>query len=168
MSTGSAEGGRAPVLVLGLGNPLLRDDGVGLRLLEGLQAHAAPWGGRVESVDGGTQGLALLGRMAGRRALVLLDAVALGAAPGTVHRLDRATALQLAAVPGSTAHEGGAGALLAACDLIGDLPARVAVVGIEPAEVATGIGLSPPVRAGVPEALECARAVVESLLAAPD
>jgi hydrogenase maturation protease len=154
--------------VLGLGNPLLRDDGVGLCLLEALAVHAAPWGGRVELVDGGTQGLALLGRIAGRRALLLLDAIALGAWPGTVHRMDAAAALQLASTPGATAHEGGAGTLLAVCDLIGDLPGAVAVLGIEPAEVATGIGLSPPVRAALPKALEWARGAVESLLAALD
>ncbi|MHC4948648.1 MAG: hydrogenase maturation protease [Planctomycetota bacterium] len=76
----------APVLVLGLGNLLLRDDGVGLTLLARLRdEHAALPG--VEWLDGGTQGLALLGRLAGRRGLLVLDAVALGDAPGTVHVL---------------------------------------------------------------------------------
>lgn len=60
------------------------------------------------------------------------------------------------------------GALLAACGLIGDLPTAVLVVGIEPAEVAPGIGLSAPLRAALPKAVRWGRVSVESLLAALD
>ena len=78
---------RAPVLVLGLGNLLLGDDAAGLRLLAAVEREGARWGDSVEFVDGGTQGLALLGQLSGRRAAVFLDAVGVGAAPGMVHVL---------------------------------------------------------------------------------
>ena len=77
---------RAPVLVLGLGNLLLQDDGVGLKLLEAV-SDSEPFGEEVEFVDGGTQGLALLGYLGGRKLTLILDAVGLGQAPGTVHML---------------------------------------------------------------------------------
>lgn len=168
MTPGSVEGGtRAvipPLLVLGLGNPLLGDDGVGLRLLELLAADAPRrWGEAVELLDGGTQGLALLGRIAGRSALVLLDAVALGAAAGTIHVLDSGTALGLG-YRSTTAHEGNAGELLKAALLLGDLPPEVAVVGIEPLQMRTGIGLTEVVEAALPEGARRARDVIDDAL----
>ncbi len=155
MTDGSVE----PVLVLGLGNLLLGDDAVGLRVLEELSP--APEG--VEFVDGGTQGLALLGRLEQRRAIVILDAVGVGEPPGTVHLLRGAEIDGFRAARASTAHEGSALELLAVAQLLGILKCPVMVVGIEPARVATGIGLSDGVEAAMPGAVERARAILGGL-----
>ena len=164
MTSGSVE-----LLVLGLGNPLLGDDGAGLLLLSDLQREALDldWGERVEYVDGGTQGLMLLGRVAGSPALLILDAVSLGAAPGTVHVLRNVEALGLDSHHSRTAHEGNAGELLAAALLLGECPERFFVVGIEPKpeNVKTGIGVSEPVRAALRPAVAAARAIVEEVMA---
>ena len=96
MTAGSASGVAAPVLVLALGNLLLTDDGAGLRLLERLSAGGEARGD-VEFIDGGTCGLALLPYLERRRAVLILDAMQLGAAPGTVHVLDGAQPHQLPA-----------------------------------------------------------------------
>jgi hydrogenase maturation protease len=157
--------GSVELLVLGLGNPLLGDDGAGLLLLSELEREAQPWGHRVEFLDGGTQGLMLLERVAGRPALLILDAVSLGAAPGTVHVLRDTEALGLDSHHGQTAHEGNAAELLGAALLLGECPERVFVVGIEPAQVKTGIGLSEPVAAALPEALAAARELMAEMLA---
>lgn len=149
-----------PILVLGLGNRLLRDDGVGLELLRRLDADGAG-DVRVEVLDGGTQGLALLGRIACREAILVLDAVGLGAEPGTVHHMWGVPQRVASAVP--TAHEGNAAELFAAAALLGELPPAVRVVGIEPAEVRTGIGLSAPVLAALPAAAAAARAALCAL-----
>jgi len=163
MTAGSAEG-RAPVLVLGLGNPLLADDGVGLELLRRLGAEPFWPPDAVELLDGGTQGIALLPHLEGRRALLVLDAVALGASPGTVHVLPGA---RVPAAPrGLGAHEGNAAELLAAATLTGDLPETVAVVGVEPAVIRTHEGLSPAVEAALPGALDAARGSLRRMLAA--
>jgi hydrogenase maturation protease len=135
---------------------------VGLAILEALSA--GDWGEEVEFVDGGTQGLTLLGRIEGRQALVVLDAVARGAAPGTIHTMTGEEALRLGTQPGATVHEGGASTLLAASALLGDLPAEVVVVGVEPRDLNTKIGLSPPVAAALPEAVRKARQAVLELL----
>ena len=169
MTPGSVEVGQAswpvsspPVLVLGVGNTLLSDDGAGPAMLAELQR--GEWGGSVEFLDGGTQGLALLGRLAGRRALVVLDAVALGAEPGTVHTLRE---WNQAGVRGSTAHESNVAELLQTSMLLGDCPAQIAVIGIEPARLTTGIGLSEAVARAMPGALEEARrAIAEFLMTA--
>src|SRR5271169_2822928 len=93
-----------PILVLGLGNLLLSDDGVGLRLLEELARET--WSDDVEFVDGGTQGLALLPYLSERQAVMVLDAIGLGAEPGTLHILRGDDVRQLHGQRSETAHEG--------------------------------------------------------------
>jgi hydrogenase maturation protease len=157
-------GDTAPVLVLAVGNVLLGDDGVGQEVLSKLDGLADRWGDRVEFLDGGTQGMALLGFLVGRRAVVFLDAVALGAAPGTLHRLRNQEVLT--ATPGArmTAHEASAGDLLRAAALVGQLPPEVVVIGVEPASLETGVGLSPAVQERVPAAVRAATAVLDELV----
>ena len=78
--------GAKPVLVLGLGNVLLRDEGVGVRVVERLQrAYRLP--DYVELVDGGTGGMTLLDVIANRDELLVIDAVKAGHLPGTVVKL---------------------------------------------------------------------------------
>jgi hydrogenase maturation protease len=144
----------APILVLGLGNLLLRDDGVGPTLLEQLARSTSNWSNEVEFMDGGTQGLALLGHLAGRRAVIIVDALQTGAPPGTVHRLTLNELREISPGRANSGHEGNAGELLAAAQLLGELPDRLFVVGIEPEKIATGLGLSEAVRKAMPAALD--------------
>lgn len=141
-----------PTLVLGIGNRLLGDDAVGLHLLEMLETR---YGGRadLEFIDGGTQGLALLGLLASRRRLVLLDAVALGAVPGTIHDLCGRELLASPRHAGATAHSSGAVDLLRAALLIGTLPPDIRVIGIEPQDTHLGLHLSNPVMSGLGHAI---------------
>lgn len=154
---------RAPILVLGLGNLLLRDDAVGLRLLE-LLADDERFESQVEFVDGGTQGLALLGYLSERRAVLILDAMALGAEPGSVHVLRGAEIDRFAARRAGSAHEGNALELLGAFRLLEREAPEFIVLGVEPAGVSTGIGLTPRVEAGARTGAERARRLLESLL----
>ncbi len=154
----------APVLVLGLGNTLLTDDGVGPALVEQLVGSEDDWNGQVEFVDGGTQGLALLGQFAGRRALIIVDALTTGAAPGTIHRFTLPELRTVTPVRGASAHEGNAGELLNAAELLGELPDRLFVVGVEPQEIRTGFGLSSSLKMPCPTL--CARSPAFSLSSA--
>ena len=155
---------QAPILVLGVGNSLLSDDGAGLVLLDELSQDGGERGGEVEFLDGGTQGLALLGRIARRAALLILDAVQLGAEPGTVHVVrDWRTTVARAA----TAHESNVSELLATSGLMGECPETVVIVGIEPSCTTTGTGLSRPVRSAMAGAIETARDVLAEMTAAP-
>ncbi len=157
----------APVLVLGLGNLLLKDDGVGLELLRRLQARRSAdhevreVKGEIEYVDGGTQGVALLGQLSGRRALLVLDAVSLGAEPGSVMVVR--DPLEHVAPQGVGGHGANASGLLASAMLLGDLPPYAVVVGVCPAELATGIGLSARVHEALPDALAAADGVLTEL-----
>lgn len=77
-------------LVLGLGNPILTDDGVGVKAAEAVRA-ALPPGSAVEVSEASVGGLALMERLLGYRRVILIDALHTGGgAPGTVHRLSLA------------------------------------------------------------------------------
>lgn len=144
--------GPAPILVLGLGNMLLSDDGVGPALLQELADGEGRWKGKVEFLDGGTQGLALLGHLSGRCALIIVDAVRRGAQAGTVHRLTLSELRQATLGRANSGHESNAGELLAAAELLDELPDRLFVVGVEPEKITTGVGLSPAVQEALPAA----------------
>jgi hydrogenase maturation protease len=141
---------RAPILVLGLGNMLLSDDGVGPAVLQQMADDPRRWSGEVEFLDGGTQGLALLGHVSGRRALIIVDAVRKGEPPGTVYRLTLPELRDVSPERASSGHESNAGELLAAAELLNELPGQLFVVGVEPERIATGLGLSPAVEKALP------------------
>jgi hydrogenase maturation protease len=154
---------KAPILVLGIGNTLLGDDGAGMDLMRRLARWSRNWHGAVEYLAGGTQGIALLDAVAGRYALVILDAIALGAPPGTVHLLQGEEVLALSRHAASS-RQASAGELLAAAVLLGEVPERLFMVGIEPACLTRRRRLSRLVRRAIPEALGLARnAIVEAL-----
>jgi hydrogenase maturation protease len=152
-----------PVLVLGLGNVLLGDDGLGPVLLREVGELYAGFP-TVECIDGGTQGLALLGYLSGREALIILDALADGKTPGAVTILEGSEVLKFRVTRSTTAHEGNAGELLAAAQLLGELPDRVFLVGVEPESVRTELGLSECVAGALPAALERTCGVLERVL----
>jgi len=154
-------GERPPYLVLGLGNTLLSDDGVGVELLQALRAER-DGDPRFEFVDGGTLGLSLIGLFEGRRGVLLLDAQRRGAPPGTIHVSD---ALQVAGDPRrSSAHESDAADLLAVVRLIVTRSGPIVLLGVEPGELGTGCGLSPAVRRAFPRALQAARTALRRLV----
>ena len=135
------------VLVLGLGNILLRDEGIGVRALEGLLAdYRLP--SRVRALDGGTMGLDLLPYLHGASRLLILDALQMGGPPGSLSRLvdgeiPAALALKL------SVHQIGLQELLAASRFQGTLPAQMTLLGLEPATIDWGLELSPSVSAGL-------------------
>lgn len=145
------------LLVLAVGNELSGDDGLGVHAIRALQhpevlATLPP---DVELVDGGTAGLALLPAISGARALVVIDAVDVGAEPGTLHVLTGsdlyATLVRL------SVHQIGTSDLLAAARLAGVLPEHVVLVGVQPATVAAGVDLSPVVAAALPAVVDTVR-----------
>ncbi|MFO0836795.1 MAG: hydrogenase maturation protease [Phycisphaerales bacterium] len=147
--------GIAPILVLGVGNRLLTDDGVGLELLKLVEDRRSGHPS-IEFIDGGTQGLALLGALDARSHVLILDAISpLGdsPAPGHVHDIDAGAAR---ATKSTSAHASSVNELLAVAKLLGTMPPEVRLVGVEPEVVKTGIGLSDAVTRALPEAARIA------------
>jgi hydrogenase maturation protease len=160
-------GSRAPILVLGLGNTLLGDDGFGPAVInQFLQEQEEDlWEGRAEFLDGGTQGLALLGPLSEREAVIIADVVTTGAAAGNIRILDLSEILQMGVRRAGNSHEGNAGELLAVAKILGELPGKVFVVGLEPETIATGYGLSEPARRALPIAASRVRDLLTELIA---
>jgi hydrogenase maturation protease len=158
--------GAGPAVVLGVGNVLLRDDGVGVRVIEELRRLvvddpvALPAGTRL--VDGGTLGLGLLDTVRGAGSLLLLDAVNLDREAGTISVL-RGDAIDAAGGPGMGAIPGSVGELLAVARLMGWLPDPVTLVGVQVGDTGSGIGLSPRVEVAVSDAVEMARTELRAL-----
>jgi hydrogenase maturation protease len=139
------EMGSAPIVVLGLGNVLRRDEGLGIRALQRLQARY-DFSGEVQLVDGGTLGLELLAYLEDARRLLVLDAALTEGPPGTVIRLageDVPAFLGMRSSP----HEIGLADLLAVLRLRGLEPGEVVVLGMQPEVIELGWELSPTVSA---------------------
>lgn len=136
--------------MLGLGNILLGDDGVGVRVVERLQAlYEFPQGTQI--LDGGTLGLDLLPYLEGADRVLIVDAIDLGAEPGTLARLvgeEVPAQLTLKISP----HQMGLADLLAALHLRGTAPSEFVLLGVQPGALEKlGLELSPPVAARVDE-----------------
>ena len=141
-----------PLLVLGLGNVLLTDDGVGPAVVERLLAHyRAPEGVRV--LDGGTLGLSLLHYVEDCDTLVIVDAIRADAAPGTLVRLDGDDVAPAVATRLSP-HQVGVADLLEGADWLGRKPATVVLLGIVPESIELGFGLSPSVERAVADLVD--------------
>jgi len=153
------------VLVLGVGNPLMSDDGVGQRLLAAL-AERLPALDGVEYLDAGTLGFMLLPRVEQCDGLLALDAAQLNAQPGTVRVFEGAELDVFVRSPRCSVHELGLRDLLDAARLTDSLPARRALVGVQPAELGWGVALSGEVEAALPVAVTAARRLLEAWLAA--
>lgn len=139
------------IVVLGIGNALLSDDGAGLHLLRRLAQtpDAAP---DVRYLDGGTVGLALAPLIEDAAALIVLDALRLQAEPGTVQVFVGPAMDALVARRHRTPHEVGLADLMSALRLQGRLPERRALVGIEPASMDWGTTPTPRVAAALEDA----------------
>jgi hydrogenase maturation protease len=148
-------------LVLGLGNPLLSDDGIGLVLLEALR-EAGRWDDGLEFVDGGTWGMSLLPAIQDCDRVLVLDAVRAGYEPGTVVRGSGPDIPRLYSYPLSP-HQIDLREVLAAAELLGAVPSALEVVGVEP-ESTDGpcLELSEPVAAAVPKAADEARRILSA------
>lgn len=132
------------VVVLGLGNILLQDEGLGVRAVERLKdRYVLPE--HVQALDGGTLGLDLLPYIAGATDLLILDAVDVDRAPGTVVRLV-GDSIPAALSLKMSMHQVGVQELLGASRLRGILPRNVVVWGMQPAALDWGLDLTEPIK----------------------
>jgi hydrogenase maturation protease len=143
---------RRGLLVLGLGNVLCSDDGVGPAAIARLRRdHAAPEDAAV--LDGGTLGLGLLPWLETARDVILVDAVREPAPPGTLVELEGGD-VPAAVLERLSAHQVGVADLLGGAQWRGRAPERLLLLGVVPLTLATGLGLSSPVRAALPALVE--------------
>lgn len=126
--------------VIGLGNPLMGDDGFGLAALAILRDEWTLDG--VELVDGVTWGLSLLPILEDAQRVILLDAIAAGGQPGDVNILER-DRLPVYLTRKLSPHQVDMRDVLALAEWRGTLPAETVAIGVQPLEVELGTELSP-------------------------
>ena len=137
----------ANILVLGVGNVLLSDEGAGVRVVEQLQrSYVFP--PQVELIDGGTMGLDLLGYLDDKSHLFIVDAIVSTQPPGSVlieKLLDPPAYFRQKISP----HQIGLSELLAVAAMQDCLPPAITLFGIVPLDLSTGIGMSREVSGAV-------------------
>jgi hydrogenase maturation protease len=144
------------ILVMGLGNTLLTDDGIGPHVIAALgKGVARRTSAPIAILDGGTLGLSLLPEIESATALIVVDAANFGGAPGDVRVFDEAAMDAQLGAAKTSAHELALADLIGAAALSGCLPARRALVGIAPKSVSWGLEPTPEVAASIP--LACAK-----------
>ncbi len=140
---------RGKVLVLGIGNELLSDEGVGVHAIRALasQHDLLP---EVEIVDGGTTGMELLPQLEDVDHLIVVDAIRAGQPPASIVRLEGAQVPAYFKTKLSP-HQVGLSDVLAALAFKGSAPGRVVLIGVQPVTLSLGLELSPEVGACLEE-----------------
>ena len=141
---------RRPIVVLGLGNPLMGDEGVGVALVQDLARRAVDYPA-VDFVDAGTGGLSVLHQIDGRAKAVLVDCALMGESPGTIRRFTPDQVASVKSLSGLSGHEGDLVRIVAMARALGQCPSEVVFLGIEPEVVAPRTTLSGRVAGRWPE-----------------
>jgi hydrogenase maturation protease len=136
---------RAPVLLAGLGSPLMSDEGVGVYLAEEI-ARRDLLPPAIEVIELGTGNMNVLHAIAGRRKVVFIDCARMDAEPGTMRRFGMDEVVSRKVMPNWSAHEGDLLNLLEISRTIGELPDEVVLFGIEPVSIEYGQELTPLIR----------------------
>ena len=138
----------AETIVIGIGNPLRGDDGIGPAVIAWLREHELP--PDVEAIDGGTAGLDLVSMWMGHRRAILVDAANMKRAPGEWMRFTPDTVQLKDNDLQFSLHNAGLTEALALGAALGTLPDEVIVYGVQPASIDWSAGLSDEMQQAVP------------------
>jgi len=147
------------ILVLGLGNILLGDEGVGVRVIEQLLSRSLP--DEIEVIDGGTAGYELINFFEGKEKVIIVDAVKTNDTPGSVYKMDLSVVQEDETVQLSL-HQIGLKNVFKMASMM-DLNPEVTLIGIVPKNYQDyNIGLSKEVEKAIPLAIETVLKELES------
>jgi hydrogenase maturation protease len=137
------------IIVLGVGNTLLTDEGIGVKVIEKLQLDfdLPP---EVTVIDGGTTGMEMLEDLSNADHIIIIDAVRSGQSPASIVKFV-GEQVPVFFKTKLSPHQIGLSDVLATLVLTGEQPGGVTVIGVEPVSLQTGMTLSPQVAAVLPE-----------------
>jgi hydrogenase maturation protease len=141
------------VLILGIGNLILKDEGVGVHVVRALEEQGPPPG--VEVIDGGTATMDLLSVIYESERIIVIDALKAGGEPGAIYRCLPEDLMEVSDRPLSL-HQVGLLDVLGMARQLGGNPA-VVIIGIEPKEISWGLELTGEVQAAVPKVIEAVK-----------
>lgn len=147
----------ATTLVLGVGNILMTDEAVGAEVVRVLAAAGDP---RLTCLDGGTLSFTLAPVIADHPRLIVIDAAALGEAPGHLQVFTDEAMDHRLTTQARTVHEVSLADLMDMARLTDSLPRQRALIGIEPGRIGWGETLTPEVAAAVPRAVAAVRTLL--------
>jgi len=142
----------AKIVIIGVGNLLLKDEGVGIHVIEELQKEDLP--SEVMVLDGGVGGIGLLDFFRGASKVLLIDAADIDLEPGAVVRFSPEEVKGKKESPRFSAHEVGLWEVLELAKALDHYPPEVIIIGVQPKEISWGTDLTPEVQAAVPKVLE--------------
>ena len=132
---------RKATVVLGLGNPLMADEGIGVHLIERL-ARCAERYPDVDLIDAGTGGMSLLHLIEGRAKAIFLDCAFMGLEPGSLRRFTPEEVRTTKVLAHQSLHEADLLRILSLAEQLGQCPEEIIIFGIEPEVVEPRQGLS--------------------------
>lgn len=130
-----------PVVVLGLGNPLMADEGIGIHLIERLMKMATKYPG-VDFVDAGTGGLSVLHQIEGRRKAIFIDCALMDEEPGILKRFTPQDVHTTKVLAGQSLHETDLLRIIRLARQLDQAPQEVVIFGIQPEQVTLSENLS--------------------------
>lgn len=137
------------VVVLGIGNTIMSDEGVGVHAVEALrQSYTLP--DFVDIIDGGTSSMELLEDLADVDLLVVVDAVKAGKPEGTLVRLADSE-VPVFFRSKLSPHQIGLSDVMASLEFVGQFPKRMVVIGVQAENFELGLEMSPLIAARVPD-----------------
>jgi hydrogenase maturation protease len=155
-----------PIRVLGIGNVLMADDGLGPFIVRVLEAEYE-FPERVELVDAGTPGLDFTPFLDGARAVIVIDTVHSDGPPGTIRRYDMAQLLATPPPARINPHPPGLREALMAAELTDSTPDESIIIGVVPESIEAVARVGATMRAAVPGVVSAVLAELERLGAAP-
>ncbi|HEX9975180.1 MAG TPA: HyaD/HybD family hydrogenase maturation endopeptidase [bacterium] len=147
------------IIVLGVGNELLSDEGIGVHVVKELRIQdILPL--EVEIMEGGTDGFGLINIITDSDRLIIIDSIKGGSEPGTLYKFDIEDAPGTPDLFKTSVHQIGILEVINLCSLIGKTP-KTTVIGVEPKSIATGMELTEEVREKIPRVIELVKEEVE-------
>ena len=148
-------------LVLGIGNPLMQDDGVGVHVVQRLKAEHTDFP-QVEFLDGGTLSFSLIGAIEDATNLIVIDAAQLNNEPGSVRTFfGEEMDLFLGQQKNSSVHDITLVDLMSIALLSDQLPARRALIGIQPGSIDWSTEPTPAIKKAIPNVCNIAMELIE-------
>jgi hydrogenase maturation protease len=138
------------VVVVGLGNTLMADEGIGCVIAGRFLSQQEKYPD-VEFLDAGTGGMNLLHIISGRKKAIIIDCAMMGAEPGTIKRFTPQQAKSVKQLSHYSLHEADVLQIIEMSRKLGQCPQQIIIFGIEPQRIETGRGLSKRLTAGLPE-----------------
>ena len=151
-----------PTAVIGMGNPWMSDEGIGIHVITRLQRTEIA--DTIDILDLGTSGMRALHELEGRETVVFVDCALMGEAPGTMRRFTPDDVETRKVQPRLSLHEGDLLSTIALARRLGKAPRRIVIFGIEPETIEPGESLSPDLAARLDQYV----AEIGEMLAASD